>query len=59
MFLWPNSICLDQVLGTEILEFATAYVNDISVASTLLEEHCTQLNQVLGRLDEADIDCKI
>lgn len=47
--------CLDTILGTEILNFATVYVDDILIASTTFGDHCSQNGRVLNTLKYSDI----
>ena len=50
--------CMDQILGREVLEFKTVYVDDLLIASTTWEEHCQQVEMVLQRLAENNITLK-
>ena len=44
--------CLDYVLGREILEFTTVYVDDIVITSPDINTHCERLDRVLNKLHE-------
>ena len=50
--------CLDYVLGREILEFTTVYVDDIVIMSPDIDTHCERLDRVLSRLHEYGITVK-
>ena len=47
-----------QVLGREILEFTTVYVDDIVITSPDIDTHCERLDRVLSRLHEYGITVK-
>ena len=51
--------CLDEVLGKEILEFTTVYVDDLVIASSSWEEHCHRIDKVLTKLGEHGITLKL
>ena len=46
---------MDQVLGREVLEFATVYVDDLLITSKTWGEHCKWVEMVLHRLAEGNI----
>ena len=50
--------CLDYVLGREILEFTTVYVDDKVITSPDINTHCERLDRVLSRLHEYGITVK-
>lgn len=50
---------MDRILGQEVLQFATVYVDDLLVTSTDWDEHCTRVEQVLRKLSENDITLKL
>jgi hypothetical protein len=50
--------CIDQILGPEILSFATIYVDDFLITSSNFEQHCARVDQVLTRLQEQGITLK-
>ena len=50
---------MDQILGREVLEFATVYVDDLLITSTTWEEHCKRVEMVLQRLAENNITLKL
>jgi hypothetical protein len=47
--------CINQILGEQILEYTTAYVDDLLITSDNFEEHCERVNKVLERLKEGNI----
>lgn len=49
----------DQVLGSDILRFITAYVDDIVITSSNVEEYCERVEKVLHRLSENNITLKL
>lgn len=50
---------MDQILGREVLEFTTVYVDDLLITSTTWEEHCQHIEMVLRRLAENNIKQKL
>ena len=50
---------MDQILGREVLEFATMYVDDLLITSTTWEEHCKWVEMVLRRLADNNITLKL
>ena len=50
---------MDQVLGREVLEFATVYVDDLLITSTTWQEHCKRTEMVLNRLSQNNITLKL
>ena len=49
------SRAMDQILGPEVREFVTNYVDDLLVASTDFDSHVQHLKIVFSRLQEANI----
>lgn len=50
--------CIDQILGPEILSFATVYVDDFLITSSTFEQHCERVEKVLQKLEENGITLK-
>lgn len=46
---------MDKVLGNELLEFVTVYVDDILIASENWDEHCYRIEKLLKRLLESNM----
>ena len=51
--------CMDQILGSKVLEFTTVYVDDLLITSTTWEGHCERVEIVLHRLMENHITLKL
>lgn len=51
--------CMDLILGPEVLEFATVFVDDVLVASKTLDEHLVQLEKVFQCLDKGGMKAKL
>ena len=51
--------CTDQVLGQEVLQFTTIYVDDLLITSVNWEEHCQTVEHVLRKLSENHITLKL
>ena len=50
---------MDQVLGKEVLEFATIYVDDILITSVTWDEHYSRIKLVLKKLHQNNITLKL
>jgi hypothetical protein len=50
--------CLDQILGPQIRQFITIYIDDILVHSDNWDTHCERIEMLLERLDEHNIKLK-
>lgn len=50
---------LDTVLGREVLEFTTVYVDDLVIASKTWEEHCSKIDKILNRLEQWGVTLKL
>ncbi|KAG8317862.1 hypothetical protein J6590_108188 [Homalodisca vitripennis] len=50
---------LNKVLGHDLTEFVTTYVDDILITSNTYEEHLKHVEQVLSRLKEGGITVKL
>lgn len=51
--------CLNQLLGPEILDHTTIYVDDLLCASNTFDLHCTHINMLLQRLCEIGMTVKL
>lgn len=51
--------CMDQILGKEVLEYTTVYVDDLLITSNTWEEHCQRVYTVLEKLDKNNITLKL
>lgn len=47
--------CMDHVLGPELLQFTTVYVDDLVIASNNWQQHCSRVKAVLERLSECGV----
>lgn len=50
---------MDGVLGNELLEFVTVYVDDILIASQNWSEHCDRIERVLNKLNNRNVAIKL
>lgn len=51
--------CVARILGDDVLEFTTMYVDDLLIVSDNFEEHCYRVSKVLDRLREGNITLKL
>ena len=51
--------CMDQILGKEVLDFTTVYVDDILITSCTWKEHCNRVETVLNKLLQNNITLKL
>lgn len=51
--------CMDGILGKEVLEYTTVYVDDLLITSSNWEEHCQRVETVLSKLAENNITLKL
>ena len=50
---------MDQILGKEVLDFTTVYVDDILITSCTWKEHCNRVETVLNKLLQNNITLKL
>ena len=51
--------CMDQILGQEALQFTTVYVDDLLIASSNWDDHCSRVEHVLQKLSDNNITLKL
>ena len=50
---------MDQILGQEVLDFTTIYVDDLLITSSNWQEHCNRVETVLKKLSDNHITLKL
>jgi hypothetical protein len=51
--------CVKGIIGDEILDFCTIYVDDGIIASNSIEEHCQHLDRLFKKLSKSNLKIKL